>query len=453
MDYQEFLNNKAQLGTFDGFDPIWMPDFLFDFQKHLVDWAIRKGRSAIFADCGLGKTAMSLVWAENIIKKENGNVLIVTPLAVSHQTIREGEKFGMEVKRTNDGKVHRGINVTNYERLHLYDTNDFVGVICDESSILKNFNGMTKTAINEFMKKKKYRLLCTATAAPNDYIELGTSSEALGNLGYMDMLNLFFKNTQNNSAQGRMYGQMIKWRLKGHAETPFWKWVCSWARAIRKPSDLGFENNGFALPPLEEQEHVISTDKPPDGMLFPVAAIGLKEQREERRRTIQERCEYAADLARHGKQVILWGHLNDECDLLEQLIPDSRQISGGDADDYKERTLIDFIEGNLRVLITKPKIGAFGLNLQNCSHQIFFITHSYEQYYQGVRRCWRFGQKNPVHIDVVCSEGEIDVLKNLQRKARQADEMFDKIVGFMNDALAVNNTKQFIEKETIPTWL
>ncbi len=451
--YQEFLESKAQLGTFDGFEPLWTPDFLFDFQKNLVDWSLRKGKAAIFADCGMGKTPMQLVWAENIIQKENKPVLILTPLAVSTQTIREGEKFGIQVTRSHDGKPHAGINVSNYERLHYFNPNDFCGVVCDESSILKNYNGAIKSSVTEFMRKMKYRLLCTATAAPNDYNELGTSSEAIGDLGCMDMLNKFFRNTQNNSASGRMYGQVIKWRLKGHAEIPFWRWICSWARAIRKPSDLGFADRDFILPALTEREHIVESRSLPPGMLFPVAAVGLKEQREERRRTITERCEKVLELTRDDTQSLIWGHLNDECNLLEKIIPDSRQVKGDDSEEYKEETFQLFAEGKLRALITKPRIGAFGMNFQNCSHVVFFASHSYEQYYQGVRRCWRFGQKNPVTVDVVSTFGEIDILKNIQRKAKQADRMFDMLVEHMNNSIKHEKTNLLTDEIKIPEFL
>ena len=253
-DYQTFIVRKSQMDAMSGFKPKWMPDFLFDFQSSLVDWAIRKGRAAIFADCGLGKTPMQLVWAENVARQTKRPVLILTPLAVSHQTVAEASKFGIKATRSEAGEVSKGINVTNYERLHYFRPEDFAGVVCDESSILKSFDGVRRSEITEFMRKLEFRLLCTATAAPNDYFELGTSSEALGYLGHMDMLNRFFKNDQNNSSTGRGYlGKANAWRFKGHAEQPFWRWVCSWARAIRRPSDLGFDDRAFVLPPLVQR--------------------------------------------------------------------------------------------------------------------------------------------------------------------------------------------------------
>jgi hypothetical protein len=453
-EYASFLDVKTHRGADQGFAPVWMPSFLFDFQAALVEWSIRTGRAAILADCGLGKTPMELVWAENVARKTGGNVLILAPLAVSHQTVREADKFGVRVTRSHDGTAHSGITITNYERLSLFNPSEFAGVVCDESSILKSFDGARRTEVTAFMRKTPYRLLATATAAPNDYIELGTSSEALGYLGHMDMLNRFFKNDLNNSANGRMRGEVIKWRFKGHAETPFWRWVCSWARAIRKPSDLGFDDGRFILPPLEEVDHMVEATTLPDGMLFALPAVGLREQREERRRTLRERCEKVADLVNTtGQPALVWCHLNEEGDLLESLIPDCVQVKGADSDEAKEDRMIAFADGRARVLVTKPKIGAWGLNFQHCRHVTFFPSHSFEQYYQGVRRCWRFGQTQPVRVDVIETEGDRDVLKNLQRKARNADAMFSNLVTEMNNVLRINRAAAFTNQEQIPSWL
>ncbi|MFN7611295.1 MAG: helicase-related protein, partial [bacterium] len=445
---------KSQAGADSGFAPVWMPDALIDFQQSLAEWAIRKGRAANMADCGLGKTLMGLTWASNVARKTGKPVLYLTPVAVAPQTIREGEKFGIECRHSRDGNSSGHIVVTNYEKLHLFSAADFSGVVCDESSILKSFAGQRRGEITSFMRKVPYRLLQTATAAPNDYIELGTSSEALGYMGYMDMLNRFFKNDLNNSAQGRMRGEVIKWRLKGHAEQPFWRWVCSWARATRRPSDLGFDDARFVLPPLHEVEHLIEVNSLADGMLFALPAVGLKEQREERRRTVQERCEKVASLVNHtGQPAIVWCHLNDEGDLLEKLIPDGVQVSGSDSEEAKEERLTAFADGKARVLITKPKIGAWGLNFQHCNHVVFFPSHSFEQYYQAVRRCWRFGQKRPVRVDIVTTEGERGITRNLQRKADQADEMFSRLVAEMNNALRIERANNATKPVEIPAWL
>ncbi len=454
MDYSEYLLKKSQLNTDNGFDPIFMPDFLFDFQKMLVEWSVKKGRAALFADCGMGKTPMQLVWAENIIRKTNGKVLIVTPLAVSYQTIKEGEKFGIECKRSNDGVVRGNITITNYEQLHKFNRNDFSGVVCDESSILKNFDGARKSEITEFMKKIPYRLLATATAAPNDFIELGTSSESLGYLGFIDMLTRFFKNDQNNIGLKRHYGEAPKWRLKGHSEIPYWRWVTSWARACRKPSDFGFPDDGFILPELKEIEHMVKDIAPPEGMLFNLPAIRLDEQRAEVRRTVKERCEMATSFVmRTGQPAIVWCHLNEEGKLLKELIPDSIEISGADSDERKESKFISFINKESRILITKPKIGAWGLNFQFCNHVIYFPSHSYESYYQAVRRCWRFGQKRKVLVDIILTEGEKRVMENLRRKSIQATKMFEALVSEMNNSVSIKQVNKFTEKERVPEWL
>lgn len=463
-EYQEFLARKSQLGGEYGFTPLWMPDFLMDFQASMTEWAIIKGRSALLEDCGLGKTVQELVWSMNVVMHTNRPVINFAPLAVAQQTLRETEKFGIEAHLSLDGKVRPGINIVNYERLHYFNPNDFVGAVCDESAILKSFDGARRKAITEFMRKMKYRLLGTATAAPNEYIELGTSSEALGYLGYMDMLTRFFKNNQGNSIKpsvyrhgGKSFNQLddnAKWRFKGHAEVPFWKWVCSWARAIRKPSDLGFDDGNYVLPPLTENQHMVDAKSLPNGMLFALPAVGLHEQREERRRTISERCAKAADLVnRTGQPFVVWCGLNDEGDLLEDLIPDAIQISGKDSEEAKEEKFLAFIDGKARGLVTKGKIGAWGLNFQHCAHSVSFPTHSFEEYYQKVRRFYRFGQKREVVSDIVTTEGEKAVLKNLQRKAVAADKMFSDLTMYMNDAMSVDRSLRFEKQEIIPKWL
>lgn len=459
--YADFLARKQQHGSEHGFEPKWMPDFLFPFQKTLTDWAIRKGRAAIFADCGLGKTPMQLVWAQNVIQETNRNVLILTPLAVAGQTIHEAEKFDVDCQRTSgDIEIEKRVYVTNYEKLHKFDPSDFAGVVCDESSAIKAMDGKRRAAVTEFLRTVPYRLLCTATAAPNDYVELGTSSEALGELGQMDMLSQFFidKTTSGQSYGGtkNMYGYSRgpKHRFKGHAEQQFWKWVCSWARACRKPSDLGFDDNGFLLPPLVEREHVLETAVRFDGMLFAVPARDMQEEREERRRTIQERCEMAAELVADTKKpAVIWCHYNAEGDLLEKLIPDGKQVAGKHTDDQKEETYEAFSGGDLRVIITKPKIGAFGLNWQHCSHIVTFASHSYEQYYQAVRRCWRFGQENKVVVDLVATEGEKGIKENLRRKSDAADKMFVELVAHMNDAMRLYRGKDYAAEVEVPKWL
>lgn len=452
QSYRSFLTRKTQAGADHGFDPLWMHPSMMDFQVAMAEYATRKGRAALLEDCGMGKTLQFLVWAQNVVMKTNNPVLIVSPLAVTLQILREAEKFGIEAARSSDGRIPAKITVTNYERLNRFDWQQFSGVVCDESSRIKSDDAATRMEVTSFLRKIPFRLLATATAAPNDYIELGTSSEALGYLGFMDMLNRFFKNDQNNSAMRRMYGEAPKWRFRGHAEGPFWRWVCSWARALRKPSDLGFDDGPFVLPPLIENEHVVEAQKLADGMLFNLPAGNLREQREERKRTIQERCERVARLVDTDSPALVWCHLNDEGDLLERLIPGAVQVSGRDGDEEKEEKLLGFADGNFRVLVTKPKIGAWGMNFQHCAHVVEFPSHSYEQKYQGVRRCWRFGQKSPVIVDTVLTEGERKVLQNVRRKADAADVMFTRLVENMNRAAGIEIVDRNTKTMRRPQW-
>jgi len=450
--YTDFLGHKAQLDNPDGFEPEWMPDYLFPFQAVLVDWAIRQGRSGLFADCGLGKTPMQLAWAENVRLRTGRPVLLVTPLAVGFQTEAEAAKFGIDATISRDGKVAAGITITNYERLHHFDSADFGGAVCDESSAIKSFDSERRGLVTDFMRKLPYRLLCTATAAPNDYIELGTSSEALGYLGHMDMLGRFFVNDQRSSKAVRNWTG-AEWRFKGHAQTAFWRWVSSWARAMRRPSDFGFDDGEFVLPALDYRQHVVDARTPPDDRLFDVLATGLREEREELRRTINERCERAAELLSDVPAGVAWCHLNDESDRLTQLIDGAVQIRGADSPESKEETLLAFSRGEIRVLVTKPSIGAWGLNWQHCNRMTFFPSHSYEQFYQAVRRCWRFGQTQPVLVDIVTTSGGQKALSNLERKARKADEMFEALVAHMRDALSIERTDLYEKEVRSPSWL
>ena len=451
-DYATFLEAKTQLDAASGFAPSWMPDSLFPFQRALVEWSVRQGRAALFADCGLGKTPMQLTWAENVVRRTGKPVLLLTPLAVSAQTEVEAAKFGIEAAVSRDGQIPARITITNYERIHHFNTEDFAGVVCDESSAIKSFDGERRALVTDFMRKTPYRLLCTATAAPNDYIELGTSSEALGYLGYMDMLSRFFTNKQQSSAQ-RGWGSSAEWRFKGHAETAFWRWVASWARAMRKPSDLGFDDSGFDLPPLVLRQMVVEARSAPEGMLFDLPAVGLFEERQENRRTITERCEAVAGILADAPIAVAWCHLNIEGDLLTRLIDGAIQVSGSDSLEAKEEALTAFSRGEIRVLVTKPVIGAWGLNWQHCHRMAFFPSHSYEQYYQAVRRCWRFGQKHPVQVDIVTTEGGAAALANLERKADQASRMFDALVEHMRDAVGLRRTDEYVQPVEVPTWL
>lgn len=650
--YAEFLARKAQLDGDHGFhvDPDSLHDSLFDFQRSLTSWALKKGRSALLCDTGTGKTIMELVWADRVSAHTGKPVLILTPLAVGPQFVREAERFCIDAARSVGGEITAPIVVTNYERLHHFTASDFAGVVCDESAILKSFEGETRKQITDFMRKLPYRLLATATPSPNDFPELGTSSEALGYLGYMDMLARFFTNNERTSkmfvGRWRRHGDE-GWRFKGHAEQPFWRWVSSWARAMRKPSDLGFSDNGFDLPPLVERDHIVSARTIKPGMLFNLPAKGFHEEREERRRTIDERCEMAASLTRDHDYSLVFCHLNDEGNLLERLIPGSIQVAGNDPHERKEAAVEWFVgsrcicqdplfrdklaawhtilstNGNTtkhaennglpnplntsastkrsggntcatttpqtkqrsgqsgllsngqqsmlpgengtpriasfenstspkspsgnktiptsdstnasassaspqpstmpssngkaaaapyadepnptdsdddsvsitatipaefagffaapvilesansrmtpigsngqpcicghlsghRVLITKPTILGYGLNFQHCAHIVTFASHSFEQTYQSIRRCHRYGQTRPVVVDTVMTEGEEGVRANLARKAEQADRMFASLVEHMNEAMGIRRLASFDTTMEVPSWL
>lgn len=454
-DYAAFLRAKAQHPGGDGFAPVDVPDHLFGFQRHLLDWACRMGRAAVFADCGLGKTPVQLAWADNVYRHTGQPVLVVAPLAVTFQTEAEAGKFGVDAAVSRDGTVPAPVTITNYERLEHFDTAAFGGVVCDESSAIKAFDGTRRAVVTEFMRTHQFRLLATATAAPNDYVELGTSSEALGYLGHMDMLSRFFTNRERSAkaigGRWRPRGQ-DQWRFKGHAEDSFWRWVTSWARAIRRPSDLGFDDAGFVLPPLDQRVHIVEAGRPQEGALFDVPAVGLHEEREEARRTLTERCEKAADLLADASPGVAWCQLNDESTLLTRLIDGAVEVTGSDSVEDKEEKLRAFSAGQIRVLVTKPSLGAWGLNWQHCHRTTYFPSHSYEQAYQAIRRFLRFGQKNTVRVDMITTEGGRATLANLQRKAEQADRMFNALTAHMRAALTIQRTEDYPHTVEVPPW-
>lgn len=451
--YQDFITSRKQMNCQNGFDPIWIPQQAFDFQSILIEWAIRKGRSAIFADCGLGKTLMQLAWAENVVRHTNKPVLLATPIAVGSQTLLEADKFGITARRTRNGDItsEACVWVTNYEQLHKYDPMHFSGFVGDESGCIKDMKSARKFTVTEFTRRIPYRLLCTATAAPNDFFELGNSSEVLGYLGFRDMITWFFK--QETSKDHHGWGR-TKYRFRGHAEQPFWSWVCSWARSICKPSDLGCSDKGFILPELVENEIVVQTSKARPGQLFSVPARDMREERAERRHSIQERCEYAASIAlENDRPISLWCELNPEGDLLEKLIPESRQVSGSMSDEEKEEVLTAFSTGQLKRIVLKPKLGAWGMNWQHCSDAVVFPSHSYEQYYQLVRRHYRFGQMRPVNVSLIITEGESGIAKNLKRKQLQSQKMFQSIVRHMSDAMSLVSEDVFPMTTGVPSWV
>ena len=450
-DYKAFVERKTHLAGEFGFKPIYENPFCHDFQNHLIEWALRQGRGATFADCGLGKTLMQLVWAENVHRKTNRPVLVLAPLSVSAQTVEEAEKFGMAAVRSQDGKFPAGSGIvcTNYERLHYFNADDFAGVVCDESSILKNFDGAIKAAITDFMRKVKYRSMYTATPSPNDYTELGTSSEALGDMAYMDMLQTFFRSNDDTLHPAHM-GQ--QWRFKGHAEPHFWRWVASWARAVRKPSDLGFDDKGWSLPELIEMHHEIGSD-PLDGQLFAMPVKGLIEEREERRATIEPRCELAAELLQRHDSGVAWCHFNREAEYLTEIIPGAVNLSGSDKDEAKEEKFAAFKSGQIKYLVTKPKIAALGVNWQHSAACTYFDDYSYEQYYQAVRRFWRFGQKRPVTVHQIGTTSLSNVANSRKRKAEAASKMFEEMMHHMVEAQKHRKIFRETEAVSLPTWL
>ena len=456
MDYKQFIESKKHsIGNF-GFEAKWFPDLAFDFQKHVIEKSLLKGRIANFLDTGLGKTLIQLSEAYNVVLHTNKKVLILTPLAVAFQFLNEAEKIGIDdIEYSKDGKHSKKIVICNYERLHYFDPSEFVCLMLDESSILKNFDGKIKNQINTFIKKLPYRFLSTATPSPNDFIELGTSSEALGYMGYMDMLGKFFKSNQNSiDSNNRNIGS--KFYLKPHAEKDFFAWVNQWSMMVKMPSDLGFSDDRYKLPELIVNSNVVRNTvlmEEDDGqlLLFAKKAKNMVEVRREQRVTIDLRCEKAVELAKN-KTSVYWVNLNDEGDIIGKLDPDAVQIKGAMSIDKKEEILIEFAKGNIKRLITKAKMTGMGLNWQHCNHSVFFPTWSYEQYYQAVRRFWRFGQKKDVTIDMVISDGQTRVLEALQQKTQKAIELHQKLTNAVNTSYS-ETKKEFNQEVVKPNFL
>ena len=455
MDYLSFLESKKHTTGNFGFDPDFYPDIAFDFQKHIIQKAVNKGRIAIFADTGLGKTLIQLSIAQNIVRKTNGRVLILTPLAVAFQFEKEAEKIGIpDVHQTKDGKLKGNIILCNYERLHYLNPSDYEAVILDESSILKNFDGEIKSRVTAFMKKIKYRYLSTATPSPNDFIELGTSSEALGYMGYMDMLGKFFKSNQNSvDSNNRNIGE--KFYLKPHAENDFFAWVNTWAIMVKMPSDLGYSNDNYILPELIVKTHEVENQSMIDVngqiQMFTPIAKRMTEVRHEQKETEQKRCEKAVELAIE-KTSVYWCNTNNESDMLKQMDNHAFEIRGSMTIEKKEELLIAFSEGQIQRLITKPKITSFGLNWQHCNHTVFFPTWSYEQYYQAIRRFWRFGQTSDVTVELVVSDGQKRVIDTLQQKTKKAIELYENLTKNVNQDF-YHIEKQFNQQAQKPAFL
>ena len=433
MRYEDFLAGKQHIPPSCGFevDKPAMNIHMFEWQKDITRWALRKGRAALFEECGNGKTIQQLEFADQVAKREGMPVLIVAPLTVGAQTLREAQKFGYSaaICRTQ-ADVTPGINITNYEMLQHFDGRSFAGVVLDESSILKNYTGKMRNQIIEMFKDTPYRLSCTATPSPNDYMELGNQVEFLGIMSRTEMLATYFIHDGSDTG---------KWRLKGHAEDRFWEWVSTWAVVLTCPGDLGYPNDGYILPSLNMTEHIVEVKSDGEYSLFGCEiAKTLTERRDARRASLRERCEQAAEIIAQNPddQWVCWCDLNAESELLAEFIPNSEEVRGSDKPDAKEDALMRFANGALRVLITKPSIAGFGMNWQQCHNMIFVgLSDSYEQMYQAIRRCYRFGQKRPVNVHIVTSAAEGAVKANVERKEQQAAEMKRNMVQYTKEIL------------------
>mgnify|MGYP003521548053 FL=1 len=413
MDYKSFLEKKTIVSKDTGFtvNRKDLNNNLFEYQKDIVIWALKKGKSAIFADCGLGKSLMQLEWAEKVHEETNGSILILAPLAVTEQTYREGIKFGINSKVVEcQEDVINGINITNYEKLDKFDTSVFNGIVLDESSILKSFTGKVRNQIIDNFKNTPYKLACTATPAPNDYMELGNHSEFLGVMTRSEMLAMYFVHDGGNTS---------KWRLKGHATDVFWQWMSSWAVVITNPRDLDYEVEGYDLPKLNIHEIIVDGDKPI------VETLTLTQRRQARKESLEDRCKAASELVNNSDENwLVWCNLNDESKLLHELINDSVEVKGSDKAKHKTDSSISFANGDIKCLVSKPLIFGMGLNFQSCHNMIFVgLSDSYEQYYQAVRRSWRFGQEHEVNVYIVISAKEGCVKENIERKQEDANTM------------------------------
>lgn len=431
--YEAFLVSKVLKLEPVGIEANGLNHNLFPFQADLVRWSARKGRCALFADTGLGKTLMQLAWAEQVASR----ALILAPLAVTQQTVNEGQRWGIPVTyaRLQDESPSSGITITNYEMLKNFDPSAYSAVVLDESSILKSFTGKTRTALIQAFQQVPLRLCCTATPAPNDITEIANHAEFLSVMSRVEMLASFFVHDDNG------------WRLKKHAREPFYRWLASWSMSLKKPSDLGYSDEGYVLPPLNISAHYVASDYVPSGMLFPLKLHGIRERAQVRRETMEARVQMAASLI-DGGQCLVWCGLNDEGRLLKKLVPDLVLIEGADNPEKKTEALINFSEGQLQRLGTKIRIAGFGMNFQSCSRMIFVgLGDSYEQYYQAIRRCWRFGQKNPVNVHIVLSEIESEVYDNVLKKEREAqimsEELLKHVAEYEKSEITTKSTSKF----------
>lgn len=448
--YDEFLASKEVKPVIVGFDidDSMLNPNLFDFQRVIVKWALKRGRAAIFADTGLGKTLMQTSWADEVCKHTGGNVMIFAPLCVAHQTVREGEKFGISINycRAQDGIKH-GINISNYEMMDEFDLSSFHGVVLDESSIIKNRDGKTRNSIIETCSSIPYRLSCTATPSPNDFMELGNQVEFLGIMSMQEMLAMYFVNDG---------GETHKWCLKGHGKVKFWEWMATWAVCIRSPADLGFDGSAYVLPPLNMVGHVVES-KVTNGLFADIAA-GLTERNQARRESITERVEKCAELVNSSdEQWVIWCHLNNEADALCKAIPGAVDVSGSSSLDEKESAVYGFLNGDIRVIVSKPKVLGSGMNLQCCHNTAFVgLSDSWEQYYQAIRRFYRFGQDKIVNVHVISAESEGAVVANIKRKEEQNNQMGAEMVKYMagtmkKEIFGMTTQKSEYEREVVKT--
>lgn len=424
MNYEDFISNKAFVLESCGInvDPDELNPMLFDFQRDIVRWALAKGRTAIFADCGLGKTIMQLEWADQIRRRTGGKVLILAPLAVSDQTKREGETFGIKVNicTSQTDVTTDAVNITNYEKLDNFIGNEFTAIVLDESSILKAFAGKIRNQIINCFAKTPYKLACTATPAPNDFMELGNHSEFLGVMTRAEMLSMFFVHDG---------GETSKWRLKGHAESLFWQWMASWCVVVDNPENLGYKAKGYALPALNIKQIIVDGEEPI------MSSLTLTERREARRESLSERCKAAADIINNSADNwLVWCDLNAESDMLTELIDGAVNVQGSDKPEYKMTSMLDFSNDKIKCLVTKPKIAGYGMNWQNCHNMIFVgLSDSFESYYQAVRRCWRFGQAETVNVFIIISEKEGPVKANIERKQADNEKMKEQLIKLTKD--------------------
>lgn len=444
MDYDNFIDAKSKVIQSVGFAPTSINDRLFDFQSAIVQWACKRGRAAVFADTGLGKTSIQLEWANQVARHNNGRVLIVAPLCVAQQTEEESTKFGINARYLRRDDPNQAIVITNYEMLSHFDPKQFCGVVLDESSILKSHDSKTRVKIIQMFSQVPYRLSCTATPSPNDHMELGNQAEFVGVMTAVEMLAMYFVHDGGDTSQ---------WRLKGHGKQRFWQWMATWSICIKSPADIGFDGAAYVLPALNMHDHSIEIDKPLDGQLFSGVAQTLTERREAKRGSMSERVALAAKLANETKgPCIVWCHLNDESKMLTAAIDDAIEVTGSMSADEKESAIMDFTNGVKRVIVTKGSIAGFGMNWQHCADQIFAgMDDSFETFYQCIRRSYRFGQKRDVNVHIISASTEGAVLKNIQRKADQAEEMAASMTQHMAEFTAAEIKGSTVEKSEYKT--